>query len=54
MIQPKLSPLVWEVTTIELNQWFSWVGNSLGLKMTADHLLVAEAGGTVIQIAHGL
>lgn len=43
IIQPKLFPVIWEITEMRDNNSFTWTSNSLGLKITAKHI-IQEAG----------
>lgn len=41
--QPKLRPAVWTVTALEPGQRFTWEARSPGLRMRADHRLIAAS-----------
>ena len=46
VLQPKLRPAVWTVTTCDNASRFVWQARSLGLEMIADHLLEQLSDGT--------
>jgi len=50
IVQPKLLPITWEVTEIEKDRSFTWVSNSIGLKMTARHAIVQKEEGTFVEL----
>jgi uncharacterized membrane protein len=50
VVQPKLLPITWEVTELEKDKSFTWVSNSIGLKMTARHILVQGDKGTFVEL----
>ncbi len=39
IIPPKLLPATWEITEIQNDKSFTWVSNSIGLKVTAKHII---------------
>lgn len=40
--QPRLPPVVWEVTHLDAGRAFSWEATSLGMTTVADHRLMSE------------
>jgi len=49
--QPRMMPIVWEVTAFEPDREFTWVGRSPGVTTTARHLLEARPGATLLTLA---
>jgi Polyketide cyclase / dehydrase and lipid transport len=39
IIQPKLRPVIWEITEIKSDKSFTWVSKSIGLNVTAKHII---------------
>jgi len=39
IIQPKLFPVTWEIIEIQDEKSFTWVSNSIGLNITAKHII---------------
>ena len=39
IIQPKLRPVIWEITEIQSDKSFTWESNSIGLNVTAKHII---------------
>ncbi|HEU5166193.1 MAG TPA: SRPBCC family protein [Chitinophagaceae bacterium] len=39
IIQPKLRPVIWEITEVQSDKSFTWVSNSIGLNVTAKHII---------------
>ena len=50
VLQPKLSPAVWTITEISENKSLVWEKKSLGLKMTANHLIQESNEGTIVKL----
>jgi len=50
VLQPKLSPAVWTITEISENKSLVWEKQSLGLKMTANHLIQESNEGTIVKL----
>lgn len=46
--QPKLRPNTWEITDIVPNHSFTWVSDSFGLKLTAQHIIEASQDGATV------
>lgn len=54
VVQPKLTPLVWEVTRVEPPLAFGWQARSRGVILTADHrLLPGEDGRCTLLLDFG-
>jgi len=51
MYQPKLLPVIWEVTAMEENKSFTWVAISPGLIMTGEHYLEKTENGTLVKLS---
>ena len=43
--QPRLRPAVWQVTDLEDQRNFTWTTRSLGLSMSASHLIEPQGAG---------
>jgi hypothetical protein len=39
IIQPKLRPVIWEITEIQSDKSFTWVSNYIGSNVTAKHII---------------
>ena len=50
VVQPKLLPITWEVTEIENDKFFTWVSNSMGLKMTTKHIIEKKNDATFVEL----
>jgi len=50
VLQPKLSPAVWTITEITENKSLVWEKKSLGLKMTANHLIQESNEGPIVKL----
>ena len=50
IVQPKLLPITWEVTEIEKDKSFTWVTNSLGLRMTAKHIIEPKDDASSVKL----
>jgi carbon monoxide dehydrogenase subunit G len=48
--QPKLRPATWVVTVLEPPRRFVWEARSLGLKMTAEHIVDEAASGANVSL----
>lgn len=42
--------MTWEITEVEKDKSFTWVANTIGLKMTAKHILMQEAKLTFVEL----
>src|SRR5215468_6646930 len=51
VLQPRVRPTIWRVTSVEPPNRFTWEARTLGTRMTADHVLsrlaLAETGLTL-------
>lgn len=45
--QPKMSPAVWVVTSMEYGKSYRWETTVNGIKMIASHELIQDADGTI-------
>ena len=45
--QPRLPTTVWEVTSLEPRQGFTWTASTPGVRTVADHRLASPGGGPV-------
>jgi hypothetical protein len=53
ILQPDLPPATWIVDLWEPPRRFRWSARHLGIKVTGDHLLAAEATGVTITLTLG-
>jgi len=50
--QPKVPPVVWQVTDFQPGRSFTWVSKSVGLRSTAYHEISPRGdGGSVVRLA---
>ena len=49
--QPKFLPAVWRVTELDAEKGFSWVTESLGLRLKAEHLVKTSAVGSRVTLS---
>lgn len=49
--QPRMTAIIWEVTRLEVNRDFTWVGRSPGLTTTARHVLDPAGDGTLLRLS---
>jgi uncharacterized membrane protein len=52
--QPRLRPAVWQVTALEDQRNFTWTTRSLGLRMTASHLIEPQGAGSRVVLSFEL
>ena len=52
--QPRLRPAVWQVTSFEDGRNFTWTTHSLGLRMTAGHLIEPQGTGSRVVLSFEL
>jgi uncharacterized membrane protein len=52
--QPRLRPAVWQVTALEDQRNFTWTTSSLGLRMTAGHLIEPQGTGSCVVLSFEL
>ena len=52
--QPKLRTLVWRVTEFQDRRNFTWMTHSLGLRMTAGHLIEPKGAGSRVELTFEL
>src|SRR5215468_4254832 len=45
VLQPRLRPAIWRVTSVESPTRFTWEARAIGTRMTADHVLARSAPG---------
>lgn len=50
VFQPKLLPAVWTITEITAPQSFTWQTKTLGVSMTATHVLTSTSNGTGVTL----
>jgi uncharacterized membrane protein len=47
VIQPELSPAVWNITEIKADKSFTWETKILGVTVIGEHILESSSGGTI-------
>jgi uncharacterized membrane protein len=52
--QPRLRPAVWQVTEFEDGRNFTWTTRSLGLRMSASHLIERQGAGSRVVLSFEL
>jgi hypothetical protein len=52
--QPRLRPALWQVTALEDGRNFTWTTHSLGLRMTAGHLIEPQGAGSRVVLSFEL
>jgi uncharacterized membrane protein len=52
--QPRLRPALWRVTELEDQRNFTWTTRSLGLRMTAGHLIEPQGAGSRVTLSFEL
>ena len=50
ILQPKLPPTVWTITSWEPGKSFAWESRRLGVITRADHLIVTKDGGAMVEL----
>jgi uncharacterized membrane protein len=48
--QPKLRPAIWQITKVERGSHFTWVTRSLGLRVTAHHVIEPLKKGSTSRV----
>jgi len=48
IVQPKLSPLVWEVVMQDPGKGFAWIAQAPGLLTRGEHWVISSASGGVV------
>jgi uncharacterized membrane protein len=48
--QPKLRPAIWRITKVERGSHFTWVTRSLGLRVTAHHVIEPLKKGSASRV----
>jgi|ERR1700677_2258874 uncharacterized membrane protein len=51
VLQPRLRPAMWLVTELEDQRNFTWITRSLGLRMTAGHLIEPLGAGSRVALS---
>ncbi|MDQ2844980.1 MAG: SRPBCC family protein [Actinomycetota bacterium] len=50
LAQPKMRPLIWQVTELTEKSGFTWQTYNLGVTTTGIHRLIADGTGTIIEL----